>query len=171
MCDAAAHILFDSGKQQQAATYFQRARDVGAAHGFFSLECRACLGLGTGAFLEGRVEEGVQLLWNALSASSLREVEDEAEMELQVLARLTDVLFRTHAIDEMEPLVLRFREVARAKSRRDGRVCYWELSSLYACARLDEVLNPFTPRRPCLHQGRQRLSQVPARPSEDTCSR
>ena len=29
-----------------AAKCYQRARDVGAAHGFFSVECDACLGLG-----------------------------------------------------------------------------------------------------------------------------
>ena len=35
--------LFTPGN---AAKYYQRARDVGAAHGFFSVECDACLGLG-----------------------------------------------------------------------------------------------------------------------------
>jgi len=36
-------VLFTPGK---AAKYYQRARDVGAAHGFFSVECDACMGLG-----------------------------------------------------------------------------------------------------------------------------
>jgi len=58
MCDAAEH-LFTADKREQAATYFQRARDVGAAHGFFSVECSACLGLGYQAMMEGRHEEGV----------------------------------------------------------------------------------------------------------------
>jgi hypothetical protein len=170
MCEAAGYLA-DAGKRQEAAGYFQRARDVGAAHGFFSVECKACLGLGTLAIDEGRHEEGLDLLRNALAASSLRENENDTIMELQVLAHLTDALFRTDAIDEVEPLVLPYREAAEAQSRKDGRVCFWELQSLYASARLHEVGNPFTPLLPCLHQGRQRLSQVPARLIEYTCSR
>ena len=118
---------------------------------------------------EDRTEDGVDLLRNALAASSLREDEDDTDLELSVLRQLTHVLFQTHEIDEVEPLVLRFREVAKAYSQRFGRVCIWELQSLYASARLHEVGNPFAPLRPCLRQGRQRLSQVLARPSEDTC--
>jgi hypothetical protein len=152
MCDAAEYLVH-VGKVQEAAGYFQRARDVGAAHGFFSVECKACVGLGRVAMTEGRHEEGLDLLRNALAASSLREDEDNTCMELQVLAPLTHALFRTHEIDEVEPLVLRYQETAKAQSRKDGRGCFWELSSLYASARLLEVLNPFTPRLPCLHQG------------------
>jgi hypothetical protein len=168
MCDAAWHLV-DVGKDEEAALYFQRARDVGAAHGFFSVECKACLGLGGIALARGRQDEGVDLLRNALAASSLREDEDDTDLELSVLRQLTHVLFQTHEIDEVEPLVLRFREVAKAYSQRFGRVCIWELQSLYASARLQEVGNPVAPLRPCLRQGRQRLSQVLARPSEDTC--
>ena len=144
ICKAAVHLCF-AGKDTEAAAYFQRARDVGAAHGFFSVECGACCGLGHMAMVEGRHEEGVELLQNALAASSLLEDEDDTKMELTVLYPLTDALFRTHEIDEVEPLVLRFREVAEARSLRDERVCFWELASLYASARLHDVGNPFTP--------------------------
>jgi len=152
MCDA-ADLLVDAGKVHEAIEYFQRARNVGAAHGFFSIESKACLGLGHRAMEEGRHEEGVDLLRNALAASSLRENEDDYNMELTALTQLTHALFVTHAIDEVEPLVLRFREVAEAESRRYGSACLWELQSLYASARLLEVLNPFTPLLPCLRQG------------------
>ena len=138
MCDAGDH-LEDAGKRQEAAWYFQRARDVGAAHGFFSVECKACLGLGSFAMGEGRHEEGLDLLRNALAASSLRENENDTDMELSVLRELTDALFLTHAIDEVEPLVPRFREAAMAESQTIGRVCFWELESLCASARLLEV--------------------------------
>jgi len=141
MCDAAVHLRI-AGKDTESAAYLQRARDVGAAHGFFSVECRACLGLGYGAVLEGRHEEGVDLLRNVLAASSLRENEDDTRMELRALAHLTDALFKTHGIDEVEPLVLRYREAAAAQSQKDGCVCYLELASLYASARLHEVGNP-----------------------------
>ena len=101
--------------------YFQRARDVGAAHGFFSVESKACSGLGTGhpqtpnpkfqtltpkpqtpnpkpqtlnlqpptpnpnpqtlnsptaAMRDGRHEEGVALMRNALAAARLNETDD-----------------------------------------------------------------------------------------------
>ena len=138
MCEAAQHLRVD-GKVQEAFGYFQRARDVGAAHGFFSVECKACLGLGGRAIAEGRHEEGVDLLRNALAASSLREDEDNTDMELQVLARLTEALFQTHAIDEVEPLIPRLREAAAAQSRKRERVSYSELQSLYYSARLLEV--------------------------------
>jgi tetratricopeptide (TPR) repeat protein len=171
MCDAAdvRRYLVRAGKVQEAAAYYQRARDVGAAHGFFSVECKACLGLGRVAMNEGRHEEGVDLLRNALAASSLREDEDDTYMELEVLAELTHALFRTHEIDEVEPLVLRYREAAEAQSQKDGRVCFCELQSLYTSARLLEVGNPSTPRLPSFRHGRQHLSQVPPRPNEEAC--
>jgi hypothetical protein len=153
MCNAASHLRF-AGKDTEAAAYFQRARDVGAAHGFFSVEGKACLGLGNRAIEEGRHAEGVDLLHNALAASSLREDENDRGMELEVLSEFTDALFLTHAIDEAEPLVLRYREAARAESQKIGRVCYWELESLYASARLLEVGNPSTPRLPSFRHGR-----------------
>jgi tetratricopeptide (TPR) repeat protein len=153
MCDAAEY-LFDTGRVQEAAGYFQRARDVGAAHGFFSVECQACLGLGKLGMVEGRHEEGLDLLRNALAASSLREDENDNIMELQVLSQLTDALFLEHAIDEVEPLVLRFREVAEAESQKIGRFCFMELESLCASARLLEVGNPSTPRLPSFRHGR-----------------
>jgi hypothetical protein len=37
-----ADMLFELDREKEAATYYQRARDVGAAHGFFSLESKAC---------------------------------------------------------------------------------------------------------------------------------
>jgi hypothetical protein len=141
ICEAAEYLVL-VGKVQEAAGYFQRARDVGAAHGFFSVECKACLGLGNRAFAESRHEEGVELLRNALAASSLREDEEDTSMELKTLTDLIDALFRRHEIDEVAPLVLRYREAAMAESQKMGRVCVWELQSLCASARLHEVGEP-----------------------------
>jgi hypothetical protein len=53
--------LFQIGKQQEAVGWLERARKVGEAHGFFSVECQACLGLGKQAISMGRHEEGVEL--------------------------------------------------------------------------------------------------------------
>ena len=45
MCSL-SNILHFLCRKSEAATWFQRARDVGAAHGFFSLESVACKGIG-----------------------------------------------------------------------------------------------------------------------------
>ena len=169
MCHAAGHLRV-AGKVQEAFVYLQRARDVGAAHGFFSVECKACLGLGDGAMAEDRTKDGVDLLRNALAASSLREDEDDTSIALHVLSNFVDALFVTHGIDEVEPLVARFRAAAEAESRREGHVTFWEFESLDFNARLLEVGNPSTPRLPSFRHGRHSLSEVPARPSEVACS-
>ena len=75
MCSL-ADILRALERNSEAATWSQRARDVGAAHGFFSLESRACMGLGKTAIDAGRHEEGVALLRNALVAAELNELDD-----------------------------------------------------------------------------------------------
>jgi hypothetical protein len=63
-----AHKLRFLGRDEEGARYFEKARDLGAAHGFFSVECQACMGLGALAIKEGRHEEGLELLRNALAA-------------------------------------------------------------------------------------------------------
>ena len=65
MCNAGEHLL-RADKQEEAGSYFRRARGVAEAHGFFSVECRACKNLGKVAMLERRPEEGVEMLRHAL---------------------------------------------------------------------------------------------------------
>jgi hypothetical protein len=125
-------------RNSEAATWSQRARDVGAAHGFFSLESQACIALGIAAVEEGRDEEGLALLRNALVAAELNEL-DDPQYELDALLSLINVLFETGSIDEVEPLVLRYREAAKAQSGKEG-FCFAELKSLHYSARLHEVL-------------------------------
>ena len=131
-------------KHQEAEAYFQRARKIAEAHGFFSVECIACLGLGNLAMAEGRQEEGVDLLRNALVCVPLCEEEDTI-MELNVLLDFTNALFHTHAIDEVEPLVARYLEAAKAQSEKQGHMDISEFQSLYASAQLHEVLCTCTP--------------------------
>jgi len=131
-------------RKREAATWYQRARDVGAAHGFFSLESRACVGLGRAAMEEGRHEEGVALLRNALVAAELNEL-DDPQYELAPLDALIHALFKTNSIDEVEPLVLRYRETAKAQSEKEG-FGVRELDSVVCSARLHEVLCLCTPR-------------------------
>jgi len=44
MCKVAYHLDV-VGKEADAVKQYEKARDVGAAHGFFSVECGACLPL------------------------------------------------------------------------------------------------------------------------------
>jgi len=137
-------ILRFLDRDSEAATWSQRARDVGAAHGFFSLESTACVGLGRAALEEGRHEEGVALLRNALVAAELNEL-DDPKYERVALNPLIDALFTTNSIDEVEPLVLRYREAAKAQSEKEG-IGFTEFDSLLYSARLHEVLCLCTPR-------------------------
>jgi len=137
MCSL-SDILLALKRNSEAATLYQRARDVGAAHGFFSLESKACIGLGEVANDAGRHEEGVALLRNALVAAELNEL-DDPQYELDALKQLIYALFKTKSIDEVEPLVLRFREAVKAQSEKHG-ACFEEFDSLLCSARLHEVL-------------------------------
>jgi len=147
MCRVSDTLRF-LDRNSEAVTWSQRARDVGAAHGFFSLESKACDGLGMAAMEEGRHEEGLALLRNALVAAELNEL-DDSQYELNALTSLIIVLFLTDSIDEVEPLLLRYREAAKVRSGKKG-FCFAEFDSLLYSARLHEVLcmhpasgNPF----------------------------
>jgi len=138
MCSLSNMLRFLE-RNSEAATWSQRARDVGAAHGFFSLECNACIGLGRAASIAGRHEEGLELLRNALVAAELNELDDPA-IELEALNVLIAGLFESNAIDEVEPLVLRYREAAKAYSGKEGLLHYAALYCVYYTARLHQVL-------------------------------
>ena len=126
------------GKRTEAIACFHKLRDLGAAHGFFSVETNACVGLGLLAMEDGRNEAGLELLRNAVAAGLLNE-NDENSDALGPMAELINALFLTNGIDEVEPLVLRFREGAKEKSRQAGRVRYAELLSLKHLAKLHKV--------------------------------
>jgi len=139
-----ADQLHSLGRRREAEKYLQRARKIAEAHGLFSVECGACLGLGKLAMAEGRHNEGVELLRNALVCVPLCEEED-TNLELEVLHLFTEALIDTHAIDEAEPLVARYLEAAKAESEDQGRLNISECQSLYTSARLHEVLFICTP--------------------------
>ena len=167
LCIAADHLIV-VGKEQDSEKFYQRARKIAEAHGFFSVECNACLGLGKLAMVENRFEDSIELLRNAMAAVPLNEEEEDTCMELNVLQSFTEALFHAHAIDEVEPLVARYLEAAVAKSDKDGCLCYCDFHSLYKvpdCTRScppapTRVGSPFTLLGSCFNQGRWRLSQV-----------
>ena len=176
MCNLSMMLNF-LGRKSEAAIWYQRARDVGAAHGFFSLESKACMGLGKAAMEEGLDEEGLALLRNALVAAELNEL-DDPDFERNALDVLIYALFKTNAIDEVEPLVLRYRAAAKAQSEMEG-FCYAEFNSLLFSARLHEVLCLCNPHLGTPYHGSiiasstatKRLTVTgPTRPREDTCT-
>ena len=140
MCSL-SNILRILKRNSEATTWYQRARDVGAAHGFFTLESSACTGLGEAAMEEGRDDEGLALLRNALVAAELNEL-DNPMYELKALQSLMHALFEKKMIEEVEPLALRYRELAKAKSEKEtvGASMILEFQSLLVFARLHEVL-------------------------------
>jgi hypothetical protein len=79
------------------------------------------------------------LLQNALAAVPLSEGESINLWELAVLHSLINALFKTDAIEELKPLVLRYREVAKAGSARQGCMSVGELNSLIFSAQLHEA--------------------------------
>jgi len=145
ICDLASNLL-RADKHEEVERYFQRARKIGAAHGFFSVESKACLGLGQLAIQQEREEEGLDLMRNSLAAARLTE-NDSSTDELEALTGLIVALFKAKEIAEVEPLVERHREVAKAESRRGGVLSHAEIESHYFSASLHEVGNPIT--RPC----------------------
>ena len=76
-------------------------------------------------------------------AAELNEL-DDPHYELAALQVLVEQLLNTHAIDEVEPLVLRYRDAAKAESEKDG-VSFAPFMALEFSARLHEVLCPCTP--------------------------
>jgi len=87
----------------------------------------------------------VELLRNALVCVPLCEGDDSI-MELNVLYSFTLALIDSHAIDEVEPLVARFLEAAKAESKNKGCLHILELQSLFASAQLHEVPCSCPPR-------------------------
>ena len=56
LCGLAENVLLCHGSAglSGSAKLYQQARKIGEQHGFFSVECKACIGLGRIAHLEGR---------------------------------------------------------------------------------------------------------------------
>ena len=61
------------GDNSQAMEYFERSRKVGEAHGFLGIESQSCCGIGCILVKQGRFDEGMDLLRNALAAAPLAE--------------------------------------------------------------------------------------------------
>ena len=75
----------------------------------------------------------------------LSEHEDTTTEQLSTLEMLMQALFKTDAVDEVAPLVVRHRELAKAQLQTDKLMRTPELMSFCYAARLHEVPCIFTP--------------------------
>ena len=150
------NLLHMFGLRQESKSYFLKTRKVAEAHGFFSLECKACIGLSEIAIDEGDTEEAVLLLQNALLVCQLHLSEEEEDTcyELSILDKLTNAFWKTDAIDELGKTILLYREAAKAETRRTGKLSFFELYSLVASARFHEVLCILNPWEVLVHTAR-----------------
>jgi hypothetical protein len=142
MCNMGS-MLYQLDSNSKAAASYQRARVVAEQHGFFTLESRACTGLGIAAIDDGRRMEGLDLLRNALTAAELNELGDP-QYEREALQALLSQLFTSREFDEVKPLLPRYRAAGKAQSVKEG-VCWDECTSLIFSARLHEVIRLYTP--------------------------
>jgi hypothetical protein len=137
MCNMGV-MLYQIDSKSKAAVSYQRARVVAEKHGFFTLESRACTGLGIAAIDDGRRMEGLDLLRNALTAAELNEL-GNPQYEREALSALLSELFTSREFDEVKPLLPRYRAAGKAQSVKEG-VCWAECASLIFSARLHEVV-------------------------------
>ena len=131
-------------RNREAVAWYNRARDIGAAHGFFSIQSIACRGLGMAALEEGCHEEGVALLQNALSAARMNELDDPM-YELDALESLVQTLIDAKCIDDAEPLAMCYRKAANAQKGNDAYILL-ELDSILSSARIHQVMRLCIPR-------------------------
>jgi len=137
MCDI-AYMLINVARFKEAAIWSQRARDIGAEGGLFALECHACVGLATVAMNEGCHQDGLELYRNAVVAAKLHDM-DTPMYELYATTALISALFKANLIEEVEPLVLRYREITKAALDVGGKIDIHDFHSLFFSACLHEV--------------------------------
>jgi hypothetical protein len=133
-----ANIFLCISENEDAKFYFQKLRDLGAEMGCFRMECMSCIGLGGQALLRGFQTDGIDLLRNALIASSLLLPSDnQLGHEIVSLQALTDALFDINNIDEVEPLVLRMALLA--KDEQNDSIGKMQFKTIFSMIRLHEA--------------------------------
>ncbi|KAJ1494554.1 hypothetical protein T484DRAFT_1877476 [Baffinella frigidus] len=141
----ALHFIGDNfaivARPREAVAYLERARKVAEAHGFFSVECMACTGLAEVALKEERNDEAVELFRNAVAAAPLEEEADARQYPLlhHAYRGLAKALTKTGALAEATAIAKQYREAAHAQSKREGRLCIDELTSLDTSAVVCQV--------------------------------
>ena len=113
----AARLLILIDKGAEAVRWMEEARNVGAAHGFYTMESQACNALGALAFDQGRREDGLGLMRNAIIAGKLNEFEDPAD-ELHAMNQIMEPLFKESEIDEITGMMSRYQELSLQKEKR-----------------------------------------------------
>ena len=119
--------LYSETDNVMALEYYQRARRIGEEHGFFRIECMACRGIGDIYMLEGRFQDGMDLLRNAVAAASLCVCEGNELLMLESGVLFTILSHLVLSVDtwsdeekaEVDKLTLRHCEVELLLSQED----------------------------------------------------
>lgn len=109
---------------EQAMEYFEKSRKVAETHGFFGIESRACRGIGALLIRQGRFDEGMDLLRNALAAAPLAEVDCSSLEAAAIETLLLNILgmpweWDNTQLAEADTLTLRYCSVAEGMVREN----------------------------------------------------
>jgi len=118
MLCVAGHCLFRQNDAQGGEILSQKARDLGTEHGFYSIECAACLGLGRAALVQGRTQEAEDLFRVSLSAVDF--IEDLSNFPRAILAKdinleLARLLLTTDRFEDAGPSVQNLHALSEAE--------------------------------------------------------
>jgi len=125
-----ANALDDAGDVAGARKWTCRARSLGEAHGFFSVEAAACHRLAKMDLDDGKIEEGMEMLRHTLKVTEFVE-EDSPQFkrcEVAVLLDVMEALFDHYPAEraELDTMLARYEAAAKALSLRSGTLCSFE---------------------------------------------
>jgi tetratricopeptide (TPR) repeat protein len=118
MCRAGIHMLF-SGDVEKSKDLFRKARRVAESHGFYTVECLACRGLGDCYTSTGDHEEALPFFQNALAAAPLAE-HHEKKLEMALTQSVATSLYTIHRYAEAAEFMPRLKELTREHSEVCG---------------------------------------------------
>ena len=104
------------GEYEKSNSHHKQARRIAEDHGFYSIECLSCRGHGQSLVDQGKVEEGLDLLRNAVIAGPLCEI-DADSYELSALDALVLALVNEGCMSEASHHVTRLCGLAMEKSQ------------------------------------------------------
>jgi tetratricopeptide (TPR) repeat protein len=136
ICQAGDHMLC-SGDVEQSTILFKKARTIAEAHGFFSVECLSCHGLGNCCASNGDDDESLEFLRNALAAAPLSEHSCD-RLELNLTECVASSLYAMKRYAEAEELMPRLKDLSRSDSLARNSLNIIEVAAFFLRVRLYE---------------------------------